>query len=767
MIKEIRLLNWRSHQDSTLTFSKGTNLLIGMMGSGKSSILDGISFALFGTFPALERRKLKLDDIIRLNEKEAKVTLSLEWGGLTYKIERVIIRTKKSTSSSASLFKNNQMLESGTRSVSSYIEELLGIDYDLFTRAIYAEQNNIDYFLNLDPRRRKQEIDRLLGLDRFEEARTNIVSVINRIRSNRKVLEQRFSEQRLEELTKKQSDLQTTIDTLSSKLGEYSTSFEKEQELLQSLQKRFQDLKQKKERFDNLTKEHTRLSGSLDSLKKELSDKQADPEQLNKSKLDLESKSKERRSILEQTRKFDSEFSDLSKQAGLLESEVKSIEEDMKKSLELKENLAKLLNGHSVDQLNDRSETLEKEWISVNSEGKSLQTQVKEIQEAVNTLKPGTAECPICSNELTQEHLDNLKQEKEKLISEKKQRIRFLLDSLPRLRTERQEILSKIKQIDSLNQKIELLSKDQESIQKLKEKKKLLDQKLSLMEKSKHETHEKSELLSKTIENLNIVVRDLEIIIKNKVELVSIEGKLATIQSSIKELCFDESIFETLRKDLEETRLRSERISSQIQTVNKDITSSKDMFEVLKKELQSLTQIKDDVSSSMKLEEELSIFKNALLETQTSLRVNLTDAINSAMNEVWSIFYPYPNYPSIRLSVGEKDYVFQVYDKSEWKNIESIASGGERASAALTLRVALAMVLTPTLSWLMLDEPTHNLDREAIELLSGTLQLKVPEVVKQTFVITHEESLAGSDFASNYKLKRNKSQNGPTEIERI
>jgi DNA repair exonuclease SbcCD ATPase subunit len=74
-------------------------------------------------------------------------------------------------------------------------------------------------------------------------------------------------------------------------------------------------------------------------------------------------------------------------------------------------------------------------------------------------------------------------------------------------------------------------------------------------------------------------------------------------------------------------------------------------------------------------------------------------------------------------------------------------------------------VLTPRLSWLILDEPTHNLDKEAINLLSHALQFKVPEVVKQTFVITHEEGLMGSDFASSYRLTRDKEQNGETKVE--
>lgn len=192
-----------------------------------------------------------------------------------------------------------------------------------------------------------------------------------------------------------------------------------------------------------------------------------------------------------------------------------------------------------------------------------------------------------------------------------------------------------------------------------------------------------------------------------------------------------------------------------------------DMLNMLRAELGTIRSLEKEAAGLAKLEEELAIYKNAVVETQVSLRASLIDAINTAMNEIWPMFYPYGNYPAIRLEVSDKDYLFEVSDGGAWKGLESMASGGERASAALTLRVALAMVLTPKLGWLILDEPTHNLDTDAIEMLSSALQVKVPQVVNQTFVITHEEGLMGSDFASSYRLSRDKEHNGDTKVETI
>lgn len=86
--------------------------------------------------------------------------------------------------------------------VTAAARRITGVDYDLFTRAIYSEQNNIDYFLALAAGRRKEEMDNLLGLDRFEQARASLTTVIGRLAARRGATEERFSRERLAVLEK-------------------------------------------------------------------------------------------------------------------------------------------------------------------------------------------------------------------------------------------------------------------------------------------------------------------------------------------------------------------------------------------------------------------------------------------------------------------------------------------------------------------------------------------------------------------------------------
>jgi len=74
------------------------------------------------------------------------------------------------------------------------------------------------------------------------------------------------------------------------------------------------------------------------------------------------------------------------------------------------------------------------------------------------------------------------------------------------------------------------------------------------------------------------------------------------------------------------------------------------------------------------------------------------------------------------------------------------------------------MVLVPNLRWLVLDEPTHNLDSQGIRALAEALHERIPDIVEQTFVITHDENLKDAASARLYRFERNKEIGEPTKV---
>jgi exonuclease SbcC len=151
---------------------------------------------------------------------------------------------------------------------------------------------------------------------------------------------------------------------------------------------------------------------------------------------------------------------------------------------------------------------------------------------------------------------------------------------------------------------------------------------------------------------------------------------------------------------------------------------------------------------------------------QGKLREEFTEETNTALGDVWMRLYPYADYNGLRLAIDPAgDYILQLKRRDgNWINVEGVTSGGERSTACLALRIALSLVLTQNLSWLVLDEPTHNLDRRAIAELAVTLREHLPKIVDQVFIITHEEELESAASGKLYRLDRAKENDGPTRI---
>jgi DNA repair exonuclease SbcCD ATPase subunit len=162
--------------------------------------------------------------------------------------------------------------------------------------------------------------------------------------------------------------------------------------------------------------------------------------------------------------------------------------------------------------------------------------------------------------------------------------------------------------------------------------------------------------------------------------------------------------------------------------------------------------------------DELGIFRNVLVATQAQLRALLISEINAALMRLWPLIYPYGDWTAVRLQAGEKDYALQIL-QGEWKPLEAHASGGERACLGLSLRAALSILLTPQLGWLILDEPTHNLDSRAVAQLGQAMAEQLPQIIGQVVVITHEGQLLESTPGRVLRFMRDKEKGEDTRVE--
>ncbi len=173
---ELRLRNFRSYFGDDAVFDfRGRRLIgiVGPIGSGKSSLLDAIAFALYGRTPRVARATKTL---IHQRAEAAAVSLRFEVDGQTWEAVRSIrakgasqhalYRYEEDTTDAEPVEKIVQEAD-----VNARIMELLGFDFDAFGRSVMLAQGQFAEFLNARPAERDKVLKGVFGHERIDTMR--------------------------------------------------------------------------------------------------------------------------------------------------------------------------------------------------------------------------------------------------------------------------------------------------------------------------------------------------------------------------------------------------------------------------------------------------------------------------------------------------------------------------------------------------------------------------------------------------------------------
>src|SRR5581483_3915810 len=140
----------------------------GPTGAGKSSLLDAMVFALYGTVHRLGRRAVA--PIISLGAPEAKVRLDFTVGGEAYTAVRVVRRTAKgATTKEARLERTDGEVLAGTADeLTEAVTSLLGLSYEHFVKCVVLPQGEFAALLHDSGADRGDLLVRLLDLGLYE-----------------------------------------------------------------------------------------------------------------------------------------------------------------------------------------------------------------------------------------------------------------------------------------------------------------------------------------------------------------------------------------------------------------------------------------------------------------------------------------------------------------------------------------------------------------------------------------------------------------------
>lgn len=169
-IQTLEVENFMPYRDPITLDFRDLSLfaIVGETGSGKSSVVDAICYALYGRIPRIRTENGQRENIISRGAKQFHVALTFDLGGATYRV----IRQGTAVREDVQVFRDGEQLREllKKKDADRYIEDtLLHMSFDVFTRIIVLPQGQFDRFLKPDtPRARRDILISLLSLDVYE-----------------------------------------------------------------------------------------------------------------------------------------------------------------------------------------------------------------------------------------------------------------------------------------------------------------------------------------------------------------------------------------------------------------------------------------------------------------------------------------------------------------------------------------------------------------------------------------------------------------------
>ncbi len=238
MIKSIELVDFLSHSDTNLEFKDGVTIFVGDNGAGKSSIIDAITYSLFG-----EHTRKNVKSLIRrgTNQGYAKIEFSIR--DKQYEAFRKI-KNVSNNYLEAKFFDttdNNRIdIVSGERkqyneSMKEEIEKIIGMDYKKLQIASIVEQGKLNEIIELKPAERQELFNSVIGIDKLNIASKYMLENIKKFREKIKT-DLGYNDDDIENLTRKFGNYQQDIKETQPKKNQLELKQKQIQEKLTELQ---------------------------------------------------------------------------------------------------------------------------------------------------------------------------------------------------------------------------------------------------------------------------------------------------------------------------------------------------------------------------------------------------------------------------------------------------------------------------------------------------------------------------------------------------
>ena len=414
----------------------------GSNGAGKSSLLDAITWALFG-----QARK-RDEALINLQSKLAEVVFSFAYEGSIYRVMRSLPRGKGTTlefqiaegGNLQTSIVNQQLTwrpltERTLRDTQARIEHILRLDYDTFVNVSFFLQGRADQFAQQSPTRRKDILGAILGLEAWDVYR-------ERAAGRRKTVERALDsvDGRVAEINAELAEeepRQAHLAELESQLNGLAASRKLQEMALANVKQVHLTLDRQHELVAKLAEALARAQSALTGLQARLAIKESERSThaelvqrageveaayaaLQKARIDLEKweqvaerfrEHDQRRQPL--LREIESEGARLQQEKTGLEIQQSAVSDQLSRSATFETGLAdarQALSQAETDlaertQLEQQAQTGREKLAELRAENSSLKTGMDELISRIEKLKAAQGVlCPLCGQSLSPEH---------------------------------------------------------------------------------------------------------------------------------------------------------------------------------------------------------------------------------------------------------------------------------------------------------------------------------------------------------------------------
>ena len=396
IIKKVILDNIRSYEHEEIDLPEGSILLSGDIGSGKTSVLLGIEFGLFGLQPG-QRGSI----FLRTGSDWGGVKLLIEVDGKDYLIERTLKRAKTVSQDYAAITIDGQKQEMSVTELKSLILEILNYPNELSKKqnilykfTVYTPQEEMKQIVLEDRETRLNTLRHVFGIDKYKRIIENTNTIRLKLREDKRLLEGVTL------------NLDEDINILKLKIGNLNDKKENIMSLSEELLLKIEMRKEKE-------KEKDEISGEINK-KMDLRSKLGQAQGLLHSKTEIFNNNN---NILSSIKKEIEEFSLLD----FNQSEIQRIEDDILKKKKQKERLNSI-------------------YIENNSEIAALDSKIKSSEELEKKMQDLEV-CPTCHQNVDAVYRANVLNKNYNEISRGRQRIKELT-------SEKKTIEDNIKEID-------------------------------------------------------------------------------------------------------------------------------------------------------------------------------------------------------------------------------------------------------------------------------------------------------------------------------